>query len=156
LPMFSGFTTTVEMCIPDGCYELDMNTELPTNANVISANVTVNGESINALEFLNGATSSNMTFGLNSDCVTSIEKVKNTSWILYPNPASNILHVQTTDGSNLSALEVYDLLGQKILNTTSLAADIIHFDVSSLSPGIYFMRMMHDDSTQIQRFEIVK
>lgn len=53
---------------------------------------------------------------------------------IYPNPTSEILHIK---GDNIDKIEIYNLNGIKVLETTSST-----LDVSKLSTGIYSIQMI--------------
>ncbi len=56
---------------------------------------------------------------------------------IYPNPVTNILHVETAT-IDLTKIEVYSLLGQKLIELTS---ELKTVNVSDLSDGIYFVKL---------------
>lgn len=68
----------------------------------------------------------------------------------YPNPASSwVLFEFDADGAASVTIEIYDLYGEKVgtvLNDQSvLGKQSIEYNVSDLSPGIYFYRVMMND-----------
>ena len=61
---------------------------------------------------------------------------------IYPNPAQNEISVNIyLISAKLSAC-VYDMLGNKIMENVSVSNQM-KFDISSLSKGIYFLRVMN-------------
>lgn len=58
--------------------------------------------------------------------------------LLYPNPASNILHIRAKD--MLTGIEIYDIYGKLIqaVNASGTAADA---DISDFSAGVYFVKV---------------
>jgi len=56
--------------------------------------------------------------------------------IINPNPAQNILNIQTKE--TIKEVSVYDLLGKKV-NTTQVSNNIL--DVSNLAQGMYILKM---------------
>ena len=56
---------------------------------------------------------------------------------LYPNPAKSIVNVSTGNNSQISSVNVYDLLGKVLIQTSAIASNEFALDVSSLSKGIY-------------------
>ncbi len=156
LPMFSGFTTTMEVCVPDGCYELDLTTELPSIADMVNASISVNGETIDVLEFINGNTESHIQFGLNSDCTVRVPEMLVPEWNLYPNPATEKITLQTSDGSKLGQISVFDVMGNLVLNLQPFQTSIFSLDLTSLSSGIYILKLSNENTTQIKRFELVR
>ena len=69
------------------------------------------------------------------------EKIK-----LYPNPASNRVFL-TVD--NNTAVQVYDMMGKQLINTTYYSQGI---DVSQLSAGTYLMNVGNNGQSQTIRF----
>lgn len=65
---------------------------------------------------------------------------------LYPNPASNRVFL-TVD--NNTAVQVYDMMGKQLINTTYYSQGI---DVSQLSAGTYLMNVGNNGQSQTIRF----
>ena len=60
------------------------------------------------------------------------------SMLIYPNPASNRINFAISDGIEVNNISVYSKLGAKVLEV-DMAID--NMDISSLSSGIYFMKI---------------
>jgi hypothetical protein len=69
------------------------------------------------------------------------EQFVNTSQV-YPNPASDQINIKS--GSTIIQIEIYNQIGQlvKKLNTNS---SIVHFDISNIKSGVYFIKMSSHD-----------
>jgi len=63
-----------------------------------------------------------------------IESVKN-NFVLYPNPAENVLHVKGNFDSNEN-VKIYNMLGQVVLNK-KVTSNEESIDISSLAKGVY-------------------
>ncbi len=88
--------------------------------------------------------------GSSIDCSTvSVEEMDFTQLVLTPNPVSNTLQVIYDKPLKV---EVFDILGQRLLRKNTQALDFIDF--SELRPGIYFVRTTCADSERV--FRIVK
>ena len=61
---------------------------------------------------------------------------------IYPNPVSNDLHVQIPTDVEVQKIVIYNSLGQKVLETSSL-----DFSVSQLSTGIHFVDILTAEGT---------
>ncbi|MBX3043299.1 MAG: T9SS type A sorting domain-containing protein [Candidatus Kapabacteria bacterium] len=89
---------------------------------------------------------------------TSIKEnhTKNQSIILYPNPASDFitLNIQTSEvskTSEVSAVQIFDMLGLEVaqtpssvnnmINTQTGASELLRINVSHLPTGVYFIRI---------------
>lgn len=66
--------------------------------------------------------------------------------IIYPNPASDRLLIESN--TRLSAIEIYDIAGQKIITTHNLD----EIDISQLPIGAYFIKIHSEDSFKNIKF----
>ena len=86
------------------------------------------------------------------------EKVfENKSITIYPNPTSNFLNVNLQSFTpELSQMTIVNTMGQVVRNINNNLSDkIIQIDVSSLSKGIYFLRVVdNNDELQTLRFYV--
>jgi hypothetical protein len=80
----------------------------------------------------------------------SLEKVSESASLqVYPNPVTDILHIDSAMRAHQVA--VYQLSGVKVLAAT-VSENKQKLDVSSLSAGVYIMRISHDKGSQYVRF----
>ncbi len=70
---------------------------------------------------------------------------------VYPNPASDIVYVETD--LNIKSLEILNNAGQVIL-TQKVDANNSNFDVSTFERGIYFIKMITDKGTVIRKIAV--
>lgn len=70
-------------------------------------------------------------------------------FILYPNPAGNYLNVALNTPDNI-LVEIFNLNGKPCLKTKFNSDQKI--DVSSLSPGLYIVRLKSDELNIVKRF----
>lgn len=63
---------------------------------------------------------------------------------IYPNPAKEILTiVLPANNENKSSLEIFNILGNKVLNRNINPTNgSISLDVSSLAPGVYIIKII--------------
>ena len=79
------------------------------------------------------------------DCLTlGVENIikDDASVRLYPNPANSVLNIQA-DGRNISKIEVYSVLGRRVLSAKNTKS----INVSTLSRGVYITKLYGDDSS---------
>ena len=69
---------------------------------------------------------------------------------LFPNPASNKLFIETNSGT-IQKISIYDLTG-KLIKTISTNTSKQELDISTLSPGLYFLDAVSDQRTFRKRF----
>ncbi|HMI07251.1 MAG TPA: T9SS type A sorting domain-containing protein [Flavobacterium sp.] len=75
-----------------------------------------------------------------SDCFT-----------VYPNPASNVLNIQTKGNIAVTSIEIYNTLGQLVLAIPN-AGKIPAVDVSQLKSGNYFIKINSDKGSSNSKF----
>jgi hypothetical protein len=79
-----------------------------------------------------------------------------TAWLLYPNPASNIIKLKVPNSSsgNIVAIKVYNMLGQQIINTNTS----INFEheaslpLNYLASGVYVLKAQFGKEEFVGRF----
>lgn len=65
--------------------------------------------------------------------------------LIYPNPASASFKIDMLHPSEGNLLELYDVLGSRVLSQTFTPHSAI--DISSLPSGMYFVRVLHGNKT---------
>ena len=71
--------------------------------------------------------------------------------VLYPNPANDVLNINTQSLSATTTIQIYSAVGQKVLETKVASANG-SIAVSQLSSGIYFCRITSGTSTTTIKF----
>ena len=66
---------------------------------------------------------------------------------IYPNPAENYLNIQSN--TNINKLEIYNILGQKILEKSD--ENILELKTKILNPGIYIVKLYSDQGIESHR-----
>jgi hypothetical protein len=75
------------------------------------------------------------------------------SLLIYPNPADNSLYIDGITGSGALNIQISDELGQIVLSTLyDKNQKPYSINVSTLSPGIYTIRIMNDEILTTRRF----
>jgi hypothetical protein len=82
-----------------------------------------------------------------------IAKNGDAALLFYPNPAADEFFVKFSRGNNMAASgELIDVLGNTVQKRTaevSGASSLLRFDLSALSPGVYFVRARYSGKTQV-------
>lgn len=81
----------------------------------------------------------------------AIEDLENASFSLYPNPAENIV-VLSYSGFVINRVEVYDILGKLAM----VSNDSKRLDISSLSSGLYMLKIYDQDNIEIVNTKLIK
>lgn len=72
-------------------------------------------------------------------------------FVLYPNPVSETLNINANSDIQLSTIQIYNVLGQ-LIRVVSNANNIHAIDVSTLTPGNYFIKIVSDKGTSNAKF----
>ena len=76
---------------------------------------------------------------------------------LYPNPTNRILNMMWSNAVQGEAkVELSNALGAKVLSFTSPAQGIEKIDMSSYSPGVYFVAITNGSTTSVSKFVYTK
>ena len=78
-----------------------------------------------------------------------IEELSNGRFSIYPNPAENVLHVQSENGN--STYTIYDISG-KVYSSINSTSSNSSLDISSLSSGIYFIQCISGNEVGMIKF----
>jgi len=73
------------------------------------------------------------------------------SWKIYPNPASDILTIESVSEQYPSRLSVTNLRGQHVLSR-QISQPTTRLDLSHLPRGVYFLRLTGDKSLFVSKF----
>ncbi len=66
---------------------------------------------------------------------------------VYPNPAHDIIHVETCHGASLQHVDIYNISGQMILSSTES-----RIDISALPEGVYFITVLTENQKFVEKF----
>jgi len=84
------------------------------------------------------------------DSLTGInELVTNKSISVYPNPSNGKFNVQLSETSSQLSVEVYNVLGEKVLSQLSTVNYPLSIDLVGNPPGVYFYRITDKQGSQI-------
>jgi hypothetical protein len=87
----------------------------------------------------------NATTVVVSDCGT--ESAPSSKIAMYPNPASDVLHLSST--KKINKVEVYALNGLKVISNSEVGDSI---DLKELQSGMYFVKIYEDDGEKNMKF----
>ena len=85
----------------------------------------------------------------------SISDVDENEFQIFPNPASEHLTIVTAKPTNGTTTIEFLAVDGKLVSTNSFQGNSeVELNVSDMNPGIYFVRISNEKSTQTQRFII--
>lgn len=81
----------------------------------------------------------------------SIAEAKRLDFEMYPNPATSELNIQFPSDANEAIVEFYDTMGRLSLSK-KITKSNLNINVSSLSSGIYLLKVLSEDKIGAQKF----
>jgi hypothetical protein len=87
-----------------------------------------------------------------SEIITGIQENDDTQLVLYPNPAKNILFWNST-GEEAEYFSVADATGRQLISK-EINGSSGNIDISSLTPGIYFLQLKTSKWAKCKRFVV--
>ena len=88
------------------------------------------------------------------DKQTGIEKVTEANVIVYPNPVSNELIINSADFKH-NKIEIFDAMGSLAISRATAGESVLHMPVH-LPDGMYFMKISNEMQYQLKKFMVVK
>ncbi len=85
--------------------------------------------------------------------VIHFNQSENTNWNIYPNPATNELHIETTSSEKLT-VQVFDITSKQLLESYSFNTSI-NMNTSSLNEGMYFVRITNNNGMVVKMQKIL-
>ena len=112
--------------------------------------VTNPAEPISKIEGLpiNGNKIATATFTLNE--VLSTQPINEKSISIFPNPSNDGIF-KINNSESIKELEVFDILGKRVLSKSNLSKDNISIDLSDESKGVYLLRVKNDRGTTTRK-----
>jgi photosystem II stability/assembly factor-like uncharacterized protein len=90
---------------------------------------------------------------------TSLEKIETNTFVIYPNPATNVLTVENSNTNSLiNQIIIQNSIGENVkeFKNTNQISNQINLDISSLPNGLYFIKIIDLKGTEnTQKFIIL-
>lgn len=93
-----------------------------------------------------GAVTYSSIYNYYVDQAEGIEAIASSKWSLYPNPAQDYVRISSVSKTNVD-VKIYHSSGKLVQQVFSFDVDSI-LDISSLVPGLYFIRLIDGESTE--------
>ncbi|MBC7865494.1 MAG: T9SS type A sorting domain-containing protein [Bacteroidia bacterium] len=69
----------------------------------------------------------------------------NDSHFIFPNPSSGIFYAELKSQQEITGIEIYNLIGEKVLSVSAKAQKLLLVDLSGRAAGLYFYRIKNGD-----------
>lgn len=153
-----GFSGSSVGCVPNGCYTVEMFDSSSDGWGSAFVQIYVDGNFVESLSLLEGGYELR-NIGLGVDCEENPESLPNIELFnldqlplqIYPNPGNSTLIIHCSKLPESSTLiQFFDTNGRMIMDLTNQNYDLlgnIKVDVSSLSFGIYYLKITNNNTT---------
>ena len=82
--------------------------------------------------------------------IDGVENLINTT--IYPTHVSSVLHIQLPKLQNELTLEIFNILGERIIKKTYSNSENLEIGVGDLSAGMYILKLVNNNSNVTKRF----
>lgn len=117
-------------------------TEIITPFNVQLSKIEFINDSIALLGGTNGLL---VQWNTKIPITTSIEKIESNTFVIYPNPATNVLTIENSNTNSLiNQIIIQNSIGENVkeFKNTNQVSNQINLDISSIPSGIYFIKII--------------
>ncbi|MNK17074.1 hypothetical protein D3C87_352570 [compost metagenome] len=94
----------------------------------------------------------NKTYAFVENCALSNSKFTKSTILVYPNPVSDVLHIETTNGTSIDKVILYDISGRAVKEYQNIPTEEI--PVSNLEKGVYIMQTFSGKQSQTEKIII--
>jgi hypothetical protein len=81
---------------------------------------------------------------------------KSDNIVLYPNPAADEVYVSSNNLSLIREIDLYNILGEKVLERNNLFSSQYSFNTGSLQNGSYFLRIKSENNIETKLLQIAR
>jgi len=91
-------------------------------------------------------------FEIETDGVLGSDDIFSNSFSVYPNPASEVVVIQSNEVFSDFEITLYDMNGRLLYSETNAAnSNRLQLDVSELSSGMYLLRINSEEKTTVKQ-----
>jgi len=114
------------------------------------------GENNQRLAVIGGVDTTLMAFvfGTCADRAVNVIRVEDKAFSVYPNPASDILYIESTDRTAISKVSIIDLTGRVVATHKAYNMSAMSVDVSELNRGLYMVVISGEGLEAVTRVAI--
>lgn len=94
----------------------------------------------------------NKTYAFVENCALSNSKFTKSAILVYPNPVSDVLHIETTNGTSIDKVILYDISGRAVKEYQNITTEEI--PVYNLEKGVYIMQTFSGKQSQTEKIII--
>ena len=157
-PYLPSGTTYPQVLIPANTYTASMILDVTPFNNKGQGSFV-----ITILETNNPSNSQTVTWNIygcqtGTNCTAGIfETVDNNNFVLFPNPAEDFINVEITNSYKpCSSIQVYNVVGEKLLEYSGIKNNKTKIDLTKLPAGGYFIKYYSGEGVSVKQFFKIK
>jgi len=100
----------------------------------------------------NWITDATKSFNIPAPIIAAMTPISEQSFVLYPNPVQNVLNLNFGSQVKNAQVSILDLQGRSLMSQSVAHTQVETLDVSSLSNGIYFVKVTADGKVMNSKF----
>jgi hypothetical protein len=141
-----GFATTLDICNYQTHTDFELNYFSFFEINNSFSYDTLFDESFEYLDLI--LSEGFLLHYRNSPLVFSVESMDFFEVLIYPNPIENTLHIKNIHGVTLNTLQVYDVLGNLVLEQHD---SLVQIDFTGIASGLYFVVIIRPEGNLVKK-----
>ena len=150
----------LSLCLEDGCYEVLLDSEGGSSAEIWDNFFSAAFIAEEAIEFVSGPEINDLnqmvySFGVNSECEVGIEAIHASDIVVFPNPASTSLTITGLEEFDNPIVQLFDAKGRLVFSD-QISGDFETIFLSSNFQGIYQLVIASDDQWISKKVQVIK
>jgi endonuclease I len=82
---------------------------------------------------------------------TGIIELTDNNLKIYPNPVKDYLNIELSNGEKIKTIELFNIVGEKVLEMSSINSSEFILSIGTFSKGIYFIKIDVGNSSSVKR-----
>ncbi|WP_276133564.1 PKD domain-containing protein [Polluticoccus soli] len=91
-----------------------------------------------------------------SDLPVKVDDITGAQMAIYPNPANDVVYIQTTDAYRINSIKVFNTLGAVVKELKIEREKLVTVDIHNLPPGSYNLLINTDSGVASKLFQVVR
>lgn len=148
-------TNTVHYCLPDGCFDLEIegynDWEIQADSLILFVETEFGETQLEWNELLGIYTGE---FGIDADCFENVnDAIQSAEILVYPNPSSGIIQFNSSQNTRIESMEVLDSTGRTVYKETNPSGLT---DLAFLTPGYYLIRLITSEKQVTLPLQLIR
>ncbi len=122
-------------------------------AGVSTDGVTINSANVTTADVASDNGVVHVIDGVLTPTATSVKEVQQVAFKIYPNPATDMINIESEGNNTIEEAIIYDMSGRIILQTAITNNNMI--DVSEIERGAYILGLRSENGVSMQKLQIL-